>query len=100
MKSMTRSLIVISVLSGFLLGCGGEREIKTYRVAKEEKRSLPTASEEDSHAGHNHGDEMQAPAMPQVHWELPAGWKEGKPGQMRRHHLRSTPGTVEWPKWC
>src|SRR5262245_29974779 len=64
-------------------GCQ-DREIKTYRIAKEEKQPLPLASSgEDGHEGHVHSDaEMQA-ATPQVHWELPPGWKEQKADRMR-----------------
>jgi len=82
---MIRRLNTLLALPLALLfwGCQ-DREIKTYRVAKEEKQPLPLASgAEDSHEGHNHGDaEAQAPA-PQVHWELPPGWKEQKADRMR-----------------
>ncbi len=83
---MIRFLVTLSAITSsiLLVGCGGERDIKTYRIAKEETGSHPgLAGKEDTNAGHNHGDEMEAAPAPQVHWELPAGWKEQKPDRMR-----------------
>ena len=46
-------------------GCN-EPEIQTYRVAKEEKPSIPGG-----------------PSMPHLHWDLPTGWVEQQPDRLR-----------------
>lgn len=65
---------------GLLVAAGcTDREIKTYRVAKDDSSSsVPAASSKDPH------DVIPAaPAIPRVHWDLPPGWQEQKPDRMR-----------------
>lgn len=76
MKGKTAFLLVLGMLSG--IGCQ-DREIKTYRVAKDDATS-------SSHADHDHphADEIPAaPTPPTVHYDVPAGWQEQKPDRMR-----------------
>jgi hypothetical protein len=69
-------------------GCGGDREIKTYRVAKEDTQT---------HAAHEHasaaGGMSERPSIPHLHAKTPEGWQEVAPEKMRVASFRvSGPG--------
>jgi len=64
------------LLAAALAGCGGN-DIQVYRVAKETSADQPSTA-----APANPATEPAGPA-PQLHWKLPAGWKEVPPGEMR-----------------
>jgi hypothetical protein len=59
-----------------LSGCG-RGEVQVYRVAKEAPESVPPTQMLPL------GHPDSAPAMPRLKWNLPAGWEEQTPGEMR-----------------
>jgi hypothetical protein len=66
-------------------GCGGDREIKTYKVAKEDNHS---------HAAQAHasavGATAERPSVPHLHAKTPEGWQELAPEKMRVASFRVT----------
>lgn len=66
-------------------GCQ-DREIKTYKIAKDDQQASSQPSpNSDPHAG------LSATAnIPQVHYDLPPGWVEQKPDQMRAASFQVT----------
>src|SRR5690606_5896449 len=90
-----RSLAILPALVIFALGCSRhDSEIKTYRIAKEDNTIVvPAHSADDGHEGHDHAPgegHDHAPAMgaraavPNLTWEVPAGWQELPPDGMRK----------------
>jgi hypothetical protein len=61
-----------------LAGCGGDNEIKTYRVAKEDSHSHAAQAEATAAAAMT-----ERPAIPHVHGEAAADWQELPPEKMR-----------------
>jgi hypothetical protein len=77
-------------LAALAAGCGGDSQIKTYKVAKDDDSAksasasaVPDSSSQPGIAAPFAGASAQAPALPHVHWELPKGWKEIPAGDMR-----------------
>lgn len=67
------------------IGCGGDREIKTYKVAKEDNHSQVA----HAHAS-NTGMMSERPAVPHIHAKTPEGWQELAPEKMRVASFRVT----------
>ncbi len=75
--SQSAALMLAATLA--LTGCG-RNDTKVYSVAKEESPAQPPAmSQQTMPPGH---PEIAA-TMPQVVYQLPAGWQQGKPSSMR-----------------
>jgi hypothetical protein len=61
-----------------LTGCGGDNEIKTYRVAKEDTHSHAAHAEATAAAAMT-----ERPAIPHIHGDAAADWQELQPEKMR-----------------
>ncbi|MDX1950925.1 MAG: hypothetical protein SFY81_02005 [Verrucomicrobiota bacterium] len=81
-------ICLLLLISGGLAGCSRE-EISSYRVPKEQKKSLPRHAHGPGD-GHNH--EAPAPERPHLHWELPTGWSETSGDTMRAGSFRISAG--------
>lgn len=65
-------------LALILAGCD-RGQISVYRVAKEPSKPASSQAAQGPQDAHNHG----APTMPKLKWDLPAGWEEQPPSEMR-----------------
>ena len=76
--SQRAALVLAATLA--LTGCGRNSDIKVYRTSKEEPpATAPAMSQQTMPPGHPD----IAAALPQVQYQLPAGWQQGKPSSMR-----------------
>ena len=66
-----------AVLALSAMGCGGDQEIKSYKVAKDDNHSQVA----HSHASAAGGTER--PSVPHLHGKAPEGWQELAPEKMR-----------------
>lgn len=74
MRICPKSILTFIATACLAAGCG-KSEIKTYRVAKEERPPLPAPANAHATGG--------APSLPHVHGDTPAGWQELPPERMR-----------------
>lgn len=85
MQSVRTKFLATIAGAALLLGCS-DKEIKTYRVAKEAKSPLPAPGGEAGHGAalDPHGGGAAAgPSLPHVHGQTPAGWEERALERMR-----------------
>jgi hypothetical protein len=73
------ALVALSASTLVLIGCGGESEIKTYRVAKDDSHTHAVASSAAA-AG---AISQQRPSIPHIHGDAAQGWQEMQPEKMR-----------------
>src|SRR5688572_4171858 len=84
-KQLISKVLPVAVLSAVAIGCGADREIKTYKVAKEDNHS---------HLAQEHASEAKVPGMqqsapmPHLHGDTPEGWQELAGGRMRAASFR------------
>jgi hypothetical protein len=82
---LIRLQCALLVLAAALVACKRE-DIRVYRLAKEAEPVPAAANLPPGHpdmGGAPSEKPTGQPAMPQLHWKLPAGWEEAPPGQMR-----------------
>src|SRR5688572_9695207 len=75
----SQGMAALSMSTLVLVGCSGESEIKTYRVAKEDSHTH-TAAPSAAVAG---AGAQQRPNIPHIHGEAAQGWQELQPEKMR-----------------
>lgn len=86
LRVLTRNATAIPASALLLcLGCGGDKEIKSYKVAKDDNHSQ---------AAHVHasstGTLTDRPTVPHLHAKTPEGWQELAPEKMRVASFRVT----------
>jgi len=74
----SQGLVALSA-SALLVGCSGESEIKTYRVAKDDTHTHTGLSSASAAGATN----PQRPNIPHIHGEAAQGWQELPPEKMR-----------------
>ena len=79
-------IAALSVGTLVLIGCSGESEIKTYRVAKEDSHTHAATSSAAA-AG---AMAQQRPNIPHIHGDAAQGWQELQPEKMRVASYRIT----------
>jgi hypothetical protein len=62
-----------------MIGCGGESEIKTYRVAKEDSHTHAVSASATAAGAMS----QQRPNIPHIHGDAAQGWEEMQPEKMR-----------------
>ena len=62
-----------------MIGCGGESEIKTYRVAKEDSHTHAVSASAAAAGAMS----QQRPNIPHIHGDAAQGWEEMQPEKMR-----------------
>jgi hypothetical protein len=76
---LSGSMLALGLLAACLAGCG-RNDVQVYRVAKEE--SKPAAQDQSASMPTGHPDVGES-APPALKYNLPPGWQEAPPGQMR-----------------
>lgn len=87
--SQTRGALLSATTALFLVGCAGENEIKTYRVAKEDSHTQQ-AHQHASEASASAGAMAPRASIPHLHADTPEGWQEIAPEKMRVASFRIT----------
>src|SRR5688500_8201151 len=80
----SQGLVALSA-SALLVGCSGESEIKTYRVAKDDTHTHTGLSSASAAGATN----PQRPNIPHIHGEAAQGWQELPPEKVRIASYRS-----------
>jgi hypothetical protein len=79
--SVSARLLASVLLAALLAGCGS-REIRVYRVAKQNEQ--PKLSAQPQNLPHSAAHAHPSP----IHWQLPKGWEQLPPGEMRLGDFR------------
>src|SRR5688572_4381752 len=84
-------LLPAALIAAVAVGCGGDREIKTYKVAKEDNHSnLAHTHAAEATSGKGTREMPPATAMPHLHGKTPEGWQDLGAGRMRAASFRIT----------
>lgn len=72
------------------MGCGGDREVKTYKVAKDDNHTQQAHAHAHAAGAGTGAMGGERPAVPHLHAKTPEGWQEIAPEKMRVASFRVT----------